>query len=152
MTAIDDLESMGIAYEVVHYGPVRTAEQAAAARGIELEQLVKTLVVRRGDDDYIFVLITGNCAIDWKMLRAALGVRRLTMPSPEEAQHATGYKRGTITPLGASHRWPVLADVRVAELQMISLGSGEHGRAINVDATALLDALDATVVAVAAPQ
>ena len=60
--ALEHLERLGIAYDVVEYGPVRSAEEAAEARGIELAQLIKTLVVRRGDDDYVFVLITGDTA------------------------------------------------------------------------------------------
>ncbi len=149
--ALDHLARLGLAHTVVEYGPVSSAAEAAAARGIELRQLIKTLVVRRGADDYVFVMITGDTTVDWKKLRAALGVRRLTMPGAGEARDATGYERGTITPLGASKDWPVVADRRVAASRLISLGSGRHGRAINVDATALLAALHASSADVADP-
>ena len=151
MNALEHLDALGVDYTVVEYGRVDSAEAAAAARGIELRQLIKSLVVRRGEDDYLFVLIAGDTAIDWKKLRAALGVRRITMPSPEEAKDATGYVRGTITPLGATTPWPVIADHRVAESEIISLGSGAHGRAVNVAAEALLAALDAEMMDIADP-
>lgn len=144
--AVDHLRRLGLEFEIVEYGRVRSAEEAAAARGITLEQLVKTLVVRRGEGDYVFVLITGPTSIDWKKLRAALGVRRISMPDAAEAKQATGYERGTISPLGATTAWPVLADERVAASQLISLGSGRHGRAVNLNASDLLAALEATTV------
>lgn len=149
--ALDHLDRLGLDYEVVEYGRVNSAEEAAAARGIELEQLIKTLVVRRGEGDYVFVLITGTTSIDWKKLRSELGVRRLSMPGAAEAKEVTGYERGTITPLGATKAWPVIADSRVAALRTVSLGSGHHGRAVNVDAAALLSALGATLADVASP-
>ena len=151
MNALEHLEMLGVDYDVVEYGRVDSAEAAAVARGIELRQLTKTLVVRRGEKDYVFVLIAGDTSISWKKLRSALGVRRLTMPSPDEAKDATGYARGTITPLGASNAWPVVADIRVAETDLISLGSGEHGRAVNVSSTALLEALGAETLEIAEP-
>ncbi|HSF84840.1 MAG TPA: YbaK/EbsC family protein [Acidimicrobiia bacterium] len=148
-SALEHLALLGLDYETVEYGRVASAEEAAAARGIELRQLIKTLVVRRGEDDYVFVMVTGDSQIDWKKLRGALGVRRMTMPGPDEAREATGYARGTITPLGSVQPWPVLADVRVAASALISLGSGRHGRAIHLDASALLTALGAQTADIA---
>ncbi len=149
--ALSHLDALGLDYEVVEYGRVSSAQEAAAARGIGLRQLVKTLVVRRAENDYIFVLIAGDTGIDWKKLRTTLGVRRLTMPGAAEAKEVTGYERGTITPLGSTRPWPVFADRRVAEPEIISLGSGIHGRAVNLRGSQLLAALGADIVDVAEP-
>ncbi len=67
-------------------------------------------MIRRAADDYVFVLVPGGRQIDWPKLRAHLGVKRLSLPDADEARAATGYERGTITPFGASHAWPVIAD------------------------------------------
>ena len=48
--------------------------------------------------------------LDGPKLRSHLGVKRLSLPSAAEARGATGYERGTITPFGATHAWPVIAD------------------------------------------
>jgi prolyl-tRNA editing enzyme YbaK/EbsC (Cys-tRNA(Pro) deacylase) len=48
--------------------------------------------VRRGAGDYVFVLVPGGREIDWKKLRAHLGVSRLSLPDAEEARAATGYE------------------------------------------------------------
>lgn len=140
------LEAAGLPYRVlVHTAPVRSLEEAASARGVEVVDVVKTLVVRRGEGDYLFVLVPGGRAISWPKLRALLGVSRMSMPPAVEAFEATGFERGTITPLGATTAWPVVADLVVAERSEITLGSGVHEVAIAVDATALLVATAATV-------
>ena len=102
-------QALGLAAEVTRHGPVRSLAEAAAARGVEPSAVVKTLVVRVSDDDYRFVLVPGDREIAWPKLRALLGVNRISMPSADVAFEATGYVRGTITPLGsdtASSAWP----------------------------------------------
>lgn len=141
--------SSGLAFEVVRHGPVRSLQEAAAARGVTPAQVVKTLVVRVSDDDYRFVLVPGDREIAWPKLRALLGVNRLSMPSADVALEVTGYERGTITPLGSTRAWPVIADSSLGGT--ISLGGGAHGVALTVDAQELLAALDATVADVTEP-
>ncbi|MCD9154754.1 aminoacyl-tRNA deacylase [Aeromicrobium duanguangcaii] len=137
------LDAAGIDYTVTHHGQVGSLAEAAAARGVDPNRIVKTLVVRRGDDDHLFVLVPGDRQIDWPKLRHALGVSRLSMPSPEDAFAATGYERGTITPFGSTHAWPVIADEHVTGT--ISLGGGAHGVSVTVEAQDVIAALGATV-------
>lgn len=141
--AIRALVAAGVDHSVHPFGPVGSLEEAAAAQGIEPHQLLKTLVLRRSEDAYLFVLVPGGSQLDWKKLRAYLGVSRVTMPSAEEAFEATGYERGTITPFGSTTAWPVIADVRVRETGRIAVGSGAHGQSIQLAADDLLTALAA---------
>ena len=101
------------------------------------------MVVRRADDDYVFVLVPGDRVIDWPKLRDLLGERRLSMPDADEALAVTGYVRGTITPLGATTPWPVIADERL--IGDVSIGGGDHGVSITISGDALVELLDATV-------
>lgn len=112
--------------------------------------VVKTLVVRRGDDDYLFVLVPGDREIAWPKLRAHLGVNRLSMPDAATAFLATGYERGTITPFGSARPWPVIADATLAG-RTVSLGAGEHGATVLLDADAALAALGAELVDISDP-
>jgi prolyl-tRNA editing enzyme YbaK/EbsC (Cys-tRNA(Pro) deacylase) len=66
------------------------------------------------------------------------------MPDAEVAKQATGYERGTITPFGSATAWPVIADERLRG-RRITLGAGEHGRAVSVAADGVLQALAAVV-------
>ncbi|MGA7689480.1 MAG: YbaK/EbsC family protein [Jiangellales bacterium] len=128
----------------IDHGPVRSLAEAAEARGVEPADVVKTLVVRRADDDYVLVLVPGDRSMSWPKLRRELGVSRLSLPDEDEAKAATGFARGTITPFGAARSWPVLADHRLLG-RRITLGAGAHGVATAVDADAALTALDAAV-------
>ena len=145
------LDQAGLPYRVIEHGPVRSLAEAAQARRVEPADVVKTLVVRRGEDDYLLVLVPGDRAISWPKLRALLGVSRMSMPDAAAAKDATGFERGTITPFGSLRAWPVVADERLAGRQ-VTLGAGEHGVAVAVDADAALPALAATVADVTDPE
>lgn len=148
--ALDALESSGIAYRVIRHGPVRSLAEAAIARGVESADVVKTMVVRRGKNDYVFVLVPGDRTISWPRLRAVLGVSRLSMPDATVARQVTGYEPGTITPLGSATAWPVIADERMLGRE-ITLGAGDHGVAVAVRAEDVLAVLSATVADVTQP-
>lgn len=145
--AVAAVEASGIPYAVTRHGRVSSLEEAAAARGVEPRDLVKTLVVRRAADDYLFVLVPGDREISWPKLRALLGVNRVSMPDAAAALAATGYERGTITPFGSTTAWPVVADASLLEPpgRTISLGGGAHGVGLTVPAAETMEALGARV-------
>jgi Cys-tRNA(Pro)/Cys-tRNA(Cys) deacylase len=148
--ALEALDSSAMAHRVIRHGPVSSLAEAARARGVEPADVVKTMVVRRGEGDYVFVLVPGDRTISWPKLRALLGVSRLSMPDAAVAKDVTGYERGTITPLGSTTAWPVVADERMLGRE-ITLGAGEHGLAVAVSADDVLRALEATVADVTDP-
>lgn len=141
--AIAALEASGVQFTITRHGPVSSLAEAAAARGVEPAQIVKTLVVRRGDDDFLFVLVPGDRQISWPKLRALLGVSRLSMPDKEIAREVTGYERGTITPFGSLTAWPVIADERVTATPVISIGAGAHGVSATLTSDDVVTALGA---------
>ena len=146
-TAAADL---GVAYEVLRHGPVGSVAEAAAAQGVEVRDLVKTLVVRRAAGDYVFVLVPGDRQISWPKLRQLLGVNRLSLPDAATAKEATGYERGTITPFGSAEPWPVIADA-LTRGRTISLGAGERGVGLRVAADEAVAALGGTFADVTEP-
>jgi Cys-tRNA(Pro)/Cys-tRNA(Cys) deacylase len=148
--ALAAADELGLAHTVTRHGPVRSLEEAAEARGVPPSAVVKTLVVRLSDDDYRFVLVPGDREIAWAKLRSLLGVNRISLPSADVALAVTGYERGTITPLGSTRAWPVVADAALAG--PISLGGGAHGVALTVDADDLVRAVSATVADVTEPR
>lgn len=135
----------GIDLEVVRTEPPSSAEESAALQGIGLGQLLRSIVVRRGEDDYLFVLVPGGRNIDWPKLRGVLGVKRLSLPDEHEAKQATGYERGAITPFRSSKAWPVVADRTVAQTARIAIGGGERGVNMHMSSEDLIRATRATV-------
>ncbi|MDP9329955.1 MAG: YbaK/EbsC family protein [Actinomycetota bacterium] len=149
--ALRELEGSGLAYEVVRTEKPESAEESAALQGIEVGQLLRTIVIRRGEGDYVFVLVPGGRQIEWPKLRAHLGVSRLSLPDAQEAKAATGYERGAITPLGAATPWPVIADASVTKLGRVAIGAGARGVNVHIDAADLLAKLGSDIADVTRP-
>lgn len=139
-----DARERGLPIDVRPRPEARSLEEAAVALGVDPHQVVKTLVVRRGVDDYLLALVPGDRSLSWPLLRSAAGANRMTLPAAEEAREATGYERGTITPVGSLRTWPVFVDSSVSG--RIAVGSGSHHHSILVDTAELVAAYDATVV------
>src|SRR4051812_6551469 len=136
---------------MVRRGRAASLGGAAGAGGVEPAGMVKTIVVRRGEDDYLFVLVPGDRTISWPKLRALLGVSRLSMPDAVTARDVTGYERGTITPFGASRSWPVVADELIIG-RTVTLGAGAHGVAVALAAEDVVRVLGAQVADVTEPE
>jgi Cys-tRNA(Pro)/Cys-tRNA(Cys) deacylase len=149
--AIHAAAQAGLTFDVVRTERPSSAEESARLQGIELRQLLRTIVVRRGDDDYVFVLVPGGRQIDWPKLRASVGARRMALPDAAEARSATGYERGTITPFGAAHAWPVIADETIRDVGRVAIGGGAHGTNLHLGTEDLLAATGARVVDVTRP-
>lgn len=142
--AVAAMDTLGLEHRIVRHGKVASAEEAAAARGVEVRDLIKTIVVRRGDDDFLFILVPGDRAISWPKLRTHLGVSRLSLPDAAEALNVTGYERGTITPFGATTAWPVICDEYLLG-RTVAIGAGAHGVAAIAQCDDIVRVLSATV-------
>jgi Cys-tRNA(Pro) deacylase len=134
----------GLDVEVKERPAAGSLAEAAALLGLHPSGIVKTLVVKRSDDTFLFALIPGDRAISWPKLRAVVGVNKLQLPDPQRALEATGYERGTIVPIGSRTDWPIYADERIAG-ERIAMGAGAHGYSLFVEADALIAAYGATV-------
>lgn len=145
-----DAAARGLQVEFVERMQARSLEEAASILGITPADIVKSLVVKRSDGTFLFALIPGDRQIAWPKLRALVGVNKLQLPSPEAALEATGYERGTITPLGSTTAWPVYADSGMVG-RRVSMGAGEHGYSLFVQADELIAALGATVADISEP-
>ncbi len=144
------LVASGIEHTITRHGRVGSLEEAAVARGVQPRDIIKTLVVRRAADDYLFVLVPGGREISWPKLRALLGVNRMSMPDAATAKDVTGYERGTITPFGSLTAWPVIADATVSG-RLISIGGGAHGVAATAQADDVVRVLGAQVADITDP-
>lgn len=150
-SAIEAIAALGTSHRVVRTEMPSSPEESAAMQGVPLGALLRTIVVRRGEDDYLFVLVPAGRRFDWPKLRAHLGVTRLSLPDADEAQQATGYVRYTITPFGSTRAWPVLADAAILEQPIVSIGGGARGVNLHLAPADLVAALAATVVDVSIP-
>ncbi|PNI10358.1 hypothetical protein CXX84_02505 [Arthrobacter sp. AFG7.2] len=145
-----DAAARGLMVEVVARPAAKSLEESAGILGIRPADIVKSLVVKHKDGSFLFALIPGDRQISWPKLRTLVGVNKLSLPPAEVALDATGYERGTITPLGSTNNWPVYADATITG-RRISMGAGAHGYSAFVDADALTAALRAVVADISEP-
>jgi Cys-tRNA(Pro) deacylase len=150
--AIDAVAASGVPHRVVRTERASSAEESARFQGIETRQLLRTIVVRRSEGDYLFVLVPAGRRFDWPKLRELLGVRRMTLPDADEARAATGYERYTITPFGSTRAWPVIADTAITVEPVVSIGGGGFGINIHLAPADLIAGLDARVADVSQPE
>lgn len=88
-----------IAFDEVHHRAVRTAEEAAAARGCPVEMGAKSIVLKTDDIFRLFVM-SGAAPMRSRLIRKHLGVSRTRFASPEELVHLTGIEPGAVPPFG----------------------------------------------------
>ncbi|NLE97625.1 MAG: YbaK/EbsC family protein [Propionibacterium sp.] len=142
--ALEALAASGLDHRVVRHGRVNSLQEAAEIRGVEPGQIVKSMVVKTGNV-FGIVLVPGLRKISWPKFRAALEVNKAAMPSAEEAKELTGFERGTITPFGTKTKLPVIADERIGPGD-ISIGAGDHGVSVTLDAGAMFEYLNARLL------
>jgi Cys-tRNA(Pro) deacylase len=150
--AIDALEAAGVPFRVVQTAIAHSAEESAGFQGIPVGSLLRSILVRRAADDYLFVLVPGDRRFDWPKLRAHLGTNRLTLPDQDEAKAETGYERGAITPFGARRAWPVIVDASVEDLIVVAVGGGARGVNVHLAPADLVRAAGAEVVDITTPE
>lgn len=140
--AAQALDLLGIPYRLFEHSSLpESLEEAARQRGQSPAQIVRSILFRLSEGQYIMVLVAGPGQISWKFLRTFLGTSRLSLASEPEVLAATGFVRGAVTPLGLPHPLRILADESVFEPEEISIGSGVRGVSIVLKPTDLQSAL-----------
>lgn len=150
--AIDALRAAGVPFRVVRTEIARSAEESAAFQAVPLGSLLRSILVRRAADDFVFVLVPGGRRFDWPKVRAHLGTSRLSLPDADAAREETGYERGAITPFGARRAWPVILDASAAALDVVAIGGGARGVNVHLAPADLVAATGAEVVDITTPE
>jgi Cys-tRNA(Pro)/Cys-tRNA(Cys) deacylase len=86
--------------------------------------VVRSILFRVRAGEFVMVLMAGTAQISWPKLRRYLGLSRISLATEAEVLEVTGYRIGTVAPLGAATRLKVLADTGVFVHEKISMGSG----------------------------
>ena len=130
----------------VHDTPLRSLNQAAEERGLTHQQIVRSLLFRLEDHSYVMVLVAGPGQVSWSQLRRHLGVRRLTTAEDKEVLEVTGYPPGAVSPVGLKQPIRILADERIKDQEVISIGAGIHDAGVILKAKDLLRIMDVEFV------
>lgn len=82
----------------------KTAEEAAKFHNVEVDQIVKSLLLKAGDI-FLLYLTPGNTRLDIEAIKQELGFNTLRMANADEVKEITGYSIGGVPPFG--HKNPI---------------------------------------------
>ncbi len=150
--AVEAAKAAGITYELLTYehDPRATAFglEAAEALGLRPESVFKTLVAKV-DGRLVVGIVPVALHLDLKALASAAGGRKAEMAAPAEAERATGYVVGGISPLGQKRRLTAVVDTSVLEHERVHVSAGRRGLEIALAPADLVRLVGATVAAIA---
>ncbi len=109
--------------------------EAAEKLGIDPRRVFKTLIaaIDHGSRQSLAVaLVPVDATLDLKKLAAFLGAKRADMADSSEAERATGYQVGGISPLGQKRRLTTVADDSIKGFETVFVSAGRRGLQIEI--------------------
>jgi prolyl-tRNA editing enzyme YbaK/EbsC (Cys-tRNA(Pro) deacylase) len=142
-------EVLGLAVQVVEMAQsTRTAEEAAAACGCAVGQIIKSLVFRgRQSGEPILLLVSGSNRVDQKGVAASIG-EALDRPDAAFVREVTGFAIGGIPPFGHARPLPAWIDRDLLQYATVWAAAGSPEAVFEVDPRRLADAVGARVIGV----
>ena len=122
---VKSLRSNDFWFEEIRHEPVYTSEQAAAVRGLTMEQGAKSLLFK-AKLDYVLVVVPGDKKVIFKKLKNTLLVKDIRFATPEEVKEQMGVEVGACYPFGNVADLRTLVDKSLAEQEIVSCNPGRH--------------------------
>lgn len=146
--AVKALEKANVTFDTASYAhdPRRPAygEEAAEALGLPPATVFKTLLAQLDDGRLAMAIVPVPTQLDLKALARVAGARKARMAEPAEAERATGYVVGGISPLGQKKRLPAFIDASAEALPRIHVSGGRRGLEVELAPFDLARLLTAT--------
>ncbi len=151
--AINTARKAGIAYSIHEYvhdaGTPSYGLEAAEKLGLPPEQVFKTLIAQLDHKQLVVAIVPVACTLDMKALATACGGKKAEMALVHDAQKATGYVAGGISPLGQKKRLKTILDCSALQQEKIYVSAGQRGLEIALSAQDLLQLCDGKSAAIA---
>jgi Cys-tRNA(Pro)/Cys-tRNA(Cys) deacylase len=150
--AVAAAERSGVAFELRSYAHDPSADsyglEAAEALGVPPQRVLKTLVVKTEKGTLAVGVVPVDRLLDLKALARALGAKRLEMAPAQEAERATGYVVGGISPLGQKKRLPMVVDDSALAFPTVLISAGRRGLDLELAPNNLLKLTQARAAAI----
>jgi Cys-tRNA(Pro)/Cys-tRNA(Cys) deacylase len=151
--AVRALERAGVRFALHAYdfaGPKGAiAPEAAGLMGVAPARVLKTLIALVDGRTLVVTLVPADRELDLKALAAALGGKRAAMADVRQAERASGYVKGGISPFGQRQPLPAVVDASALEHASVFVNGGRRGLEIELAPGDLIKALDASVLPIA---
>ena len=136
--AINVLKKQRIPHTVHEYAHDAAADsygrKAAEALGVPPERMFKTLVVslQGGKNALAVAVVPVSHQLNLKSVASAAGPKTAAMAAPADAERATGYVVGGISPLGRKKRLAAFVDASARDFATIYVSAGKRGLQIEL--------------------
>lgn len=149
------LDAHNVPYKVLrHAEPVYTVEKAAAQRGVILEEMVKSILLRDKKGHYVMACVRGDMRLNPKAVRAYVPDhwKRLSFASREQIRAVTGYIQGAVAPLCLPEDVPVVMDEALARCDKLNTSSGDPMAGLELATEDMLRLTNARLAPIAEPE
>lgn len=129
---VKHLKGLHLPYKVVDLAEEAFTVDDVVKSGVEVDGVVKTLIVRTGDGTFVALALMGNDRVDFKTIRAKFGGKS-ELAKPEEVLKTVGVPVGAVCPILVGV--PLYVDEKVIDLKKVHMGSGDlmHGLEMSLD-------------------
>lgn len=133
------LEQEGVDYRLLpHTKPAKTIDEAAQERGVNPEQMVKSILLRDMGGFHVLACVPGPAQVDPKKVRTIFGCRRMTCADASDVEKVTGLMIGTVAPVGLKRPLPVIFDHSIKKHHRVNISSGDRMAGIELETEDLL--------------
>jgi prolyl-tRNA editing enzyme YbaK/EbsC (Cys-tRNA(Pro) deacylase) len=140
-----DALNLGIQVRIMPVA-TRTAEEAAAACGCTVGQIVKSLVFKGKDSGSAYLLlVSGANRVDESLAAAALG-EPITRPDAAFVREKTGFAIGGVSPVGHVPALVPYIDADLLQYETVWAAAGTPNSIFPVNPARLRDATGAVVI------
>jgi len=145
----DAADRLGLAISVVEMAQsTRTAEEAAAACGCAVGQIIKSLVFRgKQSGKPVLLLVSGSNRVDQAGVATVIG-EALDRPDAAFVREVTGFAIGGIPPFGHAQPLRTWIDKDLLQYESVWAAAGSPEAVFEVDPRRLAEAIGATVTEV----
>jgi Cys-tRNA(Pro) deacylase len=140
---IELLDKNHIEYKLTEHEPVRTSEEAAKVRGVDVKTGAKAMVVK-SKDTYFLLVLPADQRINWKKVKSVLNVKDIRFATEEEAEKVTHVQMGAVPPLGNVLNLPTYFDESIKEIEIVNFNRGSRTHSISMKTIDLIDLVKPT--------
>ena len=126
------------------------AQETAEFLHVLPENVFKTIVLTRDKPKKpILAVIPGPNSVDLKRLAAALGEKKVHLPTEREAEQLTGLQAGGISPLALINKgFQVVIDAAAQNYEAIHISGGQRGLNIRLPVADLIKLTNARIASI----
>ncbi len=139
------LEESKCKFKLSIHEPVRTSEEAAKVRGVDIKTGAKAMVVKSKNDYYLLVL-PANKNIDWKKVKKEVQIKEVRFATTEEAEQITGVQMGSDAPFGNILGLKTFFDKELMENEYLNFNIGRRTHSVQLKSKDLVTLVKPIIV------